>query len=135
MPGSGRDIPPAELEVLGALWRLESGTVREVLEDLRGVGRRLAYTTVMTLLGRLERRGYVECKKDAPAHVYRPRISRERVTADRVGALAKQLGAGHAPSLILQLVEAQKLSLGDLRELRKLLTGLEEDARKRGSSK
>jgi predicted transcriptional regulator len=87
------------------------------------------------LLGRLERRGYVECKKEAPAHVYRPRISRERVTAERMGALAKQLGPGQAPSLILQLVEAQKLSLDDLRELRKLLTGLEEEARKRGSSK
>ena len=132
MSGSGRDIPSAELEVLGALWRLGSGTVREVREALRRTGRRLAYTTVLTLLGRLERRGYVHSTKATLAHVYRPRITRERVTADRLGALVKQMGPGQAPSLILKLVEAQHLSAEDIRELRDLLTELEGEARKRG---
>jgi BlaI family penicillinase repressor len=128
----GRDIPAAELEVMGALWRLKSATVREVLEELEGQGRRLAYTTVLTLLARLERRGYVQANRERQAHVYRPRISCERVTAERMGSLSRQLGGGQAVPLILRLVEAQNLSAGDLRELRGLLSRLEDEARRRG---
>lgn len=132
MRKSGRDIPAAELEVLGALFRRGSGTVREVLDDLAGQGRRLAYTTVLTLLSRLEKRGYVHCNRDGQAHLYRPRISREKVAAGRVGALAEQIGEGQAVPFILKLVEAQKLSAADLRRLRELLDRLEGEARKRG---
>jgi BlaI family penicillinase repressor len=135
-PMKGRDIPAAELEVLGALWRLKSATGREVLDDLRRNGREPAYTTVLTLLGRLERRGYISASRDTPAHVYRPRISREKVTADRLEALVEQVGPGQAPSLLLRFVEAQQLSAADIRQLRALLTALEDETRKRqkGSS-
>ena len=126
MAGTGRDIATAELEVLRALWRSGSGTVRDVLEELHREGRRLAYTTVLTLLGRLERKGHVtRGKKDGLAHVYRPRIARERVTADRLGTLVAQLGEGEAAPLILQLVQAHKLSATDIRQLRELLDRLE----------
>ena len=125
MTGAGRDIPAAELDVLSALWRVGSGTVREVLEELRQEGRQLAYTTVLTLLGRLERKGYVtRSRKDSPAHVYRPRISRERVTADRLGTLVR-LAEGQAAPLVLQLVQAHRLSAHDIRQLRELLDKLE----------
>ena len=93
------EVPPAELEVLSALWRIGSGTVREVLEELERGGRRLAYTTVLTLLGRLETRGCVAVRKTAPAHVYRPRVSRDEVLSDRLGALVRQLGEGNASAL------------------------------------
>jgi len=133
MKKAGSDIPASELEVLGSLWRLGSGTVREVLEDLQGQGRRLAYTTVLTLLGRLERRGYVHSRRNRQAHVYRSAISREQVIADRLDTLARHFQGGQPVPLILKLVESQKLSAGDLRELRKLLRDLEDETRKRGS--
>ena len=129
MAGAGRDIAAAELEVLGALWRLGSGTVRDVLEELKRQGRRLAYTTVLTLLARLEKKGYVRTNKDSHAHVYRPRISRERVAADRLSTMVHLLGDGQAKPLILQLVAANKLSPDDLRQLRELLARLETEAR------
>jgi predicted transcriptional regulator len=129
MRRDGSDIPAAELEVLGSLWRLGSATVREVLEDLREQGRSLAYTTVLTLLGRLESRGYVLCSRKSAAHVYRPRISRKKVVADRLGSLVRQLGEGEATPLILQLVESHKLSKRDLQQLRRLLDRLEAEGR------
>jgi len=123
---AGGNIAAAEMDVLGSLWRLGSGTVRDVQEDLDQQGRRLAYTTVLTLLGRLERKGYVaRNKKEAPAHVYRPRISRDRVMATRLGTMVKQLGDGEAAPLIMQLVQAHKLSADDIRQLRGLLADLE----------
>jgi predicted transcriptional regulator len=128
----GIDIPDAELEVLGALWRIGGGTVRDVLADLEEQGRTPAYTTVHTLLARLERRGYVGLRKEGAANVYRPRISRERVTSGRVGDLVRHLTEGEAVPLILKLVEAHNLSAEDLRELRRHLAGLEEEARRHG---
>jgi predicted transcriptional regulator len=132
MKKSGSDIPAAELEVLGALWRLGRGTVRDVLDDLAGRDRRLAYTTVLTLLSRLEKRGHVRKSRDGQAHVFRPHISEERVTADRMGSLAKSLGHGQTMPLLLKLVEAQHLSTEDIRQLRELLTRLEDEAQGRG---
>lgn len=122
------EVPPAELEVLAALWRIGSGTVRDVLAELEKEGRRLAYTTVLTLLGRLEARGCVAVRKTAPAHVYRPRVRRDEVLRDRLGTLVRQLGEGNATPLILELVKAHKLTRADIRELKDLLAKLDRGA-------
>ena len=132
MHKEGSDIPAAELEVLGSLWRIGGGTVRDVLADMEAQGRRPAYTTVLTLLGRLERRGYVAARMEGTAKAYRPRITRDRVASGRLDDLARQISGGEAVPLILKLVEAQDLSADDLRELRRHLSLLEEGARKKG---
>jgi BlaI family transcriptional regulator, penicillinase repressor len=130
---TGSDIPPAELEVLGALWRLGKGTVREVQQDLESQGRTLAYTTVLTLLGRLEGRGCAVSRKSRQILVYRPRVTRDRVLADRLGALVKGLGEGEAAPLIRQLVKAHRLSGKDIRDLRDLLESLDREDPSRGA--
>ncbi|HYZ85949.1 MAG TPA: BlaI/MecI/CopY family transcriptional regulator [Bryobacteraceae bacterium] len=72
-----RDIPPRlELECLKALWILEEASVREVREHL-APSRALAYTTVMTVLDRLVRRGGVQRSKVGRSFVYTPLMSRE----------------------------------------------------------
>jgi len=134
MKKAGRDIPAAELEALGVLWRIEKGNVRDVMAGLEAQGRRLAYTTVLTLLTRLEKRGYLQKSRGQQAHVYRPRISREQVAAGRVGSLVPSPGGGEAVPFILKLVEAQKLSADDLRRLREHLSELEDEAERRGRS-
>ena len=132
MTAGTTDIAGAEMEVLVALWRLESGTVRDVMEELRREGRRLAYTTVLTLMSRLERKGHVvRSSKDGLALVYRPRITREKVLKARLDAMVRQLGDGEAGPLVLQLVQAHKLSTSDIQQLRELLGKLESEARGR----
>src|SRR2546422_4313500 len=69
-------IPPLELEAMKALWQLREATVRDVAVEM-GRRRRLAYTTVMTLLDRLARRGAAGRRKQGRAHVYHPLITRE----------------------------------------------------------
>ncbi len=131
MKKSGLDIPPAELELLGILWQLGSGTVRDVQEALERQHRRLAYTTILTLLGRLEERGYLHARRENQANVYRPRISREEVTANRLSSLVRQLSGGKAMPLILQLVESHRLSAEDVRQLRELLAQMKKEEPKR----
>ena len=76
-PGRSSEIPPPlELECLKALWRLGNGSVKDV-RDVLTENRSLAYTTVMTILDRLVRRGAVERKKDGRAFVYAAVLERE----------------------------------------------------------
>src|SRR5712672_2418946 len=75
-PAPPRDIPPPlELECLRALWGLGEGSVRDVRKSI--VKRNLAYTTVMTVLDRLEKRGGVTRKKRGRSFIYAPKLSRE----------------------------------------------------------
>ena len=75
-PGPPRDIPPPlELECLRALWGMGEGSVRDVRKVM--VKRDLAYTTVMTVLDRLEKRGGVTRRKSGRSFIYAPKLSRE----------------------------------------------------------
>jgi predicted transcriptional regulator len=77
MPKNGaREIPPPlELECLKALWTLGEGNVKDVRAALTS-SRNLAYTTVMTLLDRLARKGGVTRRKVGRSFVYAPALSR-----------------------------------------------------------
>src|SRR5579863_9935913 len=78
-PAPPRDMPPPlELECLKALWGIGEGTVRDVLQVMVG-NRNLAYTTVMTVLDRLEKRGGVSRRKQGRSFVYVPKLSREEL--------------------------------------------------------
>ena len=67
--------PPLEMVCLTALWRIGEGNVEDVRSAI--AGRTLAYTTVLTLLDRLTRRGAVARRKEGRAFRYRPSVARE----------------------------------------------------------
>jgi predicted transcriptional regulator len=119
--------PPAgaELEVLKVLWEHGAGTVREINDALANQGRAWAYTTVQTLLHRLETKGYVRGMKGKPAHVYEAVLSRDEVLKDRLRDLAEQMCDGTTSPLLHALVEGGKLSRNDVEALRKLIDKLD----------
>ena len=78
--------PPLELECLRALWTLESANVAQVREALLG-RHALAYTTVMTLLDRLTRKGAAQRKKIGRYFVYTPAVDREALRRAALGEL------------------------------------------------
>ncbi len=88
------ELGEAELAVLRVLWQRGALTVREVMMHLHEKGRKVAYTTVLTFLTRLEQKGYVSSNKEDTAYVYRAKVSRESVTRSRVRALLDQLYDG-----------------------------------------
>jgi BlaI family transcriptional regulator, penicillinase repressor len=76
---AARDIPPPlELVCLTALWSLGQGSVKDVRQAV-AESHPLAYTTVMTVLDRLARRGLITRTKVARAFVYSPAVSRDRL--------------------------------------------------------
>jgi predicted transcriptional regulator len=117
--GRQQPVSEAELEVLKALWERGPGTVRELREALGQRG--WAYTTVQTLLQRLEAKGHVRSDKSGPAHVYRAAVTRARLLGQRLRDLADQLCGGAASPLLLALVEEGRFTPEEIQRLRRLL--------------
>ena len=77
MPRHAREVPPPlELMCLRALWSLEEGNVKAV-QQVVAQTRPLAYTTIMTVLDRLVRKGMLARRKVGRAYVYAPQSSRD----------------------------------------------------------
>ena len=119
-------ISGTELEILKVLWEHGPGTVRALNALLRQQGRRWAYTTVLTLLQRLESKGYVSSDKSGVAHVFRSAVTRDKLLRQRLRELANQLCEGTATPLVLALVEGQRFTAEEIDYLRRLLDQLEE---------
>jgi predicted transcriptional regulator len=133
--GRGPTISEAELAVLKVLWDRSPATVRDVGSDLEVRGeRRRAYTTVQTLLQRLEAKGYVVCDKSAAVNVYRAAVTRDELLGRRLRELAQDLCEGTASPLLMALVEGGRLSRDDLRRCRELLDQLDPPRRGRPQS-
>lgn len=134
------ELGDAELEILKALWETGPATVRAVMNRLHETsGRELAYTTVQTTLTRLEKKGCVTSRKAADsgqAHVFRAKVSRERISQSRLRALLEQLYDGSAAPLVVQLMETERFTPDEIAQLQSLIERLDDVAanKKKGKS-
>jgi predicted transcriptional regulator len=120
------------MDVLKALWEHGPATVRDLGGVLRRQGRRWAYNTVLTLLQRLEAKGYVAADKRGVAHVFRAAVSRDRLLRRRLRDLADELCEGTATPLVQALVEGRRFTAEEIEHFRRLLDDLEEKKDRRG---
>jgi predicted transcriptional regulator len=108
-----------EMELLEALWKMNSASIREVQESLPG-DRALEYTTVQTVMYRLEQKGAVErVKKIGNAHIFRPLVNRKSIAASLIDDFLGAFGGSPEP-FVAHLVESGKISLKELKELEKI---------------
>lgn len=99
-------LGPLEISVMGVLWASGECSVRDVIPRLE---RPLAYTTVMTTLDRLYKKGLLERRKSERAFLYSPRLSRRDWERKMAGDLVHGFLAGPSPSrerLLSFLVDA-----------------------------
>ncbi len=121
------DMSPAEFAVMKVLWRLNRATVAEVrAEHAEVCGKDLAYTTVMTLLGRLASKGAVKVDKKRQPFTYKPAFRRETVLRERLRHFVDTVFDGSADSLVLHLVENEALSVDELRKIEEKIAAAEE---------
>ncbi len=114
-------VSEAELEALKALWDLGPSTVRAVHEELRRRRRPWAYTTVLTLLQRLEAKGHVRSDRAAPANVYAAAASRPQLLGRQLRDLVDRFCDGASSPVVAALAEAGRLTAQDVEELRRLI--------------
>ena len=108
-----------ELDVMGVLWDLGSGTVTEVRDRLPAD---LAYTTVLTILRNLEAKELVTHTSEGKAHRYVPKVARRAARRSALTRIVDKLFHGSPEQLIAQLVEDEHLSADDMKRLRALLS-------------
>jgi BlaI family penicillinase repressor len=125
-----------ELEVMGAVWALSSASVREIQQHLPEQ-KRPAYTTVQTIIYRLEEKGAVKrTKKIGNALIFEAVVTRKAAHSRLVDELLHVFG-GSPRLLMAQLVETGQLTLQDVRELESTLAALEgkKEGRRRQKNK
>ncbi len=111
-----------ELEIMQVVWRHHSVTVRDVYEELLQK-RKIAYTTVMTMMGILEQKGYLKRNQGEKAHVYRPAQPKSKVVGSMVNDFVSRVFNGSAKPLLVHLVENEHLSQEELEEIARLMKG------------
>jgi len=107
-----------ELEILKILWRDGPRSVRDVRDALAPF-RDLAYTSVMTIMNIMLRKGYVKRSKEGGYFVYRPRITRESTARRMLGDMVDRVFDGSATALMVNLLETAEIDPDELKELRK----------------
>ena len=109
-----------ELAIMKVVWRLEDASVREVYEALRNE-RPVAYTTVMTMMGTLEAKGYLKKRTDGRAFRYRPTRPKGRVIASLVREFVDRVFDGASQPLLAHLVKGGSLTDDEREALKRLI--------------
>ncbi len=125
---AGPATTDAEMVLLKALWDGGPGTVRECVGRVKG--RDWAYTTVQTLLTRMESKGLVQCDRSGQAHVFSAAVSQNGLLKGRLRELADQLCGGLSTPLVLALMDDTELSPDDIAALRSQLDRLDANGTK-----
>ncbi len=110
-----------ELEIMKVVWpRDQPATVRDVYEALLE-HRKIAYTTVMTMMKILETKGYLRKTQDDKAHLYSPTKPKQQVIQGMVREFIDRVFNGSAEPLLAHLVDDEKLTAHDLEELTRIV--------------
>jgi BlaI family transcriptional regulator, penicillinase repressor len=96
------DLAPLELDCMNTLWPMGQGTVREIRDGL-AIRRPRAYTTIMTIMDRLARKGVVERRKVGRAYIYVPNLSAEDARTQALGQVIENFFGGSKEALLAQL--------------------------------
>lgn len=109
-----------QIAVMRVLWLRAEASVADIA-DVLAAERGLKYTTVATLLTRLEKRGVVEQRREGRQLVYRARVSEPQVRRSMVADLVGSLFGGDARALVAHLVSEAEIAPGDLQRVRERL--------------
>ncbi len=116
MNTKSRTLTGQELEIMKVVWDLQTATVRDVYEALLR-RRKIAYTTVMTMMNILEEKGHLRKRVGERAHIYRPAQAKSKVLRAMLQDFVSRVFNGSAEPLLVQLVKDRHLSPEDLEEM------------------
>jgi predicted transcriptional regulator len=109
-----------QLRLMKVLWERQEASVAEVLEAL-GARAGLAYTTVATMLRKMEARGLVRHVSEGRRFLYRPAVSPDAVTRSMADDILERLFEGRLADLLSHLLSTREVSREELAELERLI--------------
>ena len=110
-------LTPQELEIMKLVWQRDSATVRDIYEALLE-HRKIAYTTVMTMMKILETKGYLKKRRQNRAFVYRPAHPKNQVIGGMLREFIDRVFNGSAEPLLVHLVKTRKIRQEELQKIR-----------------
>lgn len=113
-------LTDVEREVMDVLWGLGEATVQDVLLALPA-RRRLARTSVSTMLRILERKRIVASRREGRSHVYRPLVEREEHASATLRRVVETVFDGSPSQLVRFLLDEHELTAEELRQIRRRL--------------
>jgi len=109
-------LTPQELEIMKLVWQRGAATVRDVYEVLLE-RRKLAYTTVMTMMKILETKGYLKKRRQDRAFLYRPAHPKNQIIRGMIREFIDRVFNGSAEPLLVHLVKSHHLRERDLQKI------------------
>ena len=120
-----------ELEALKILWKREEATVRELWEEMNAEGVSSPYTTVLSLLQVMTRKGLVTHRRQGKAHIYRAKIERSHAFRSLASGFLDRVFDGAVDEYLVHMLESRKLKKAELDQLEDMIG----EARKRSTLK
>jgi len=111
-----------EMQVLSVLWERGPSTAREVLEAMPD-GKKRAYTSVLSVMQVMEKKGLLTHTNKGVAHVYQPTASKSNILQPFLHRVLKEVFGGRPAAMMQALLSETSISDADLAEMRRLLAG------------
>jgi len=119
-PGDLPTLSEGQLEIMQVIWEKGEITVSEVWETL-AARRDVARNTILTLMDRLEKKGWLSRHADGQTHRYIAAVSRQSTLGDVVHRLVETAFAGSADSMMLALLEGRGVSEAEAARIRAMI--------------
>jgi predicted transcriptional regulator len=116
----------AEMEVLQHVWDFGPATVASIHEQI-AEKRKVAYTTIMTIMKKLADKGYLTYERDGNAYLYRAARPPEEVKHSLLTGILRKVFRGSPVELVESLVTYEELSQAERLEILNLLENMEDD--------
>jgi BlaI family transcriptional regulator, penicillinase repressor len=113
-------LTPQELEIMKLVWQRDTSTVRDIYEALLE-HRKIAYTTVMTMMKILETKGYLKKRRQDRAFVYRPTHPKNQVIGGMIREFMDRVFNGSAEPLLVHLVKDRHIREKDLKAIARMI--------------
>jgi BlaI family transcriptional regulator, penicillinase repressor len=117
-----------ELQVLGVLWDRGPASVRSVMEAMPD-GKDRAYTTILSVMQVMEKKGLVRHTQQGPAHIYHAKLKRNQVLGPLMKDLLRNAFGGNPARVLQCLLDGTGIRDGDLEEIRRVIEDAERKAK------
>lgn len=118
-------LTEGELRLMQVLWDKRAATAAQVAEALPPP--QPHYSSIVTILRVLEKKGFVRHREHGRAYVYEPLVDRDTAADTAVGHVLANFFRNNPTSLALRLVSKERLSRQEIDQLRSLIDGYEDD--------
>jgi BlaI family penicillinase repressor len=126
------DLGELQRAVLETVWELGEANVHQVRERL--VPRKqLAYTTVLSVMQKLEKAGWLEHRAEGKSYVYTPTQTRDQAGAGSVRRFLNSIFAGDSIAMFQHLIRESDLDADELGELKRLIEQKEKETKEEGT--